>query len=69
MRVSHANAAVDGLVSSLTKHNFSNLRNYFKLIYQVLLGQEQGPRLGSFIKLFGVEKSISLIENTLKKNK
>ena len=50
------------------KHNFLNLRDYFKLIYQVLLGQEQGPRLGSFFKLFGIEKSISLIEDKLIKN-
>ena len=49
------------------KHNFTNLRDYFKLIYQVLFGQEQGPRLGSFIKLFGIEKTISLIEDLLKK--
>ena len=43
------------------KHNFTNLRDYFRLIYQVLFGQEQGPRLGSFIKLYGIEKTISLI--------
>ena len=48
------------------KYNFTNLRDYFKLIYQVLFGQEQGPRLGSFIKLFGIEKTISLIEDLLK---
>ncbi len=47
------------------KHNFSNLRDYFKLIYQVLLGQEQGPRLGSFIKLYGLKKTIKLIDNVL----
>ena len=51
------------------KHNFSNLRDYFKLIYQVLLGQEQGPRLGSFIKLYGIEKTIELLENTIQKLK
>ena len=48
------------------KHNFTNLREYFKLIYQVLLGQEQGPRLGSFIKLYGIKKTCSLIEKVLK---
>ena len=48
------------------KHNFTNLRDYFRLIYQVLFGQEQGPRLGSFIKLYGIEKTISLIEDLLK---
>ena len=50
------------------KHKFNNLRDFFKLIYQVLLGQEQGPRLGSFIKLYGVEKTILLINNVLKDN-
>ena len=48
------------------KHNFENLRDFFKLIYQVLLGQEQGPRLGSFIKLYGIEKTIKLIDGVLK---
>ena len=47
------------------KHNFDNLRDFFKLIYQVLLGQEHGPRLGSFIKLYGVEKTILLITKVL----
>ena len=30
------------------KHNFVNLREWFQLIYKALLGQEQGPRIGSF---------------------
>ena len=47
------------------KHNFSNLRDYFKLVYQVLLGQEQGPRLGSFIKLYGIKKTCDLLEEVL----
>ena len=48
------------------KHKFKNLRDFFKLIYQVLLGQEQGPRLGSFIKLYGINKTVNLIEEVLK---
>ena len=51
------------------KHNFSNLRDYFKLIYQVLLGQEQGPRLGSFIRLYGITKTIELLDKTIQKSK
>ena len=47
------------------KNNFENLRDFFKLIYQVLLGQEQGPRLGSFIKLYGINKTIKLIDDSL----
>ena len=42
-------------------NNFKNLREFFKLIYQVLLGQDTGPRLGSFIKVFGIEKTYKLI--------
>ena len=48
------------------KHEFENLKDFFKLVYQVLLGQEQGPRLGSFIKLYGVEETIKIIDQKLK---
>ena len=47
-------------------HNFVNLRDYFRLVYQVLLGQEEGPRLGSFIKLYGIKKTCKLLEDALK---
>ena len=47
------------------KHNFLKLRDFFKLIYQVLLGQEQGPRLGSFIKLYGKKNTCLLLEKVL----
>ncbi|MCD7059064.1 lysine--tRNA ligase [Pelagibacterium xiamenense] len=43
-------------------HPFENLRDWFKAIYQVLLGQDQGPRFGSFIALYGVENTRALIE-------
>jgi lysyl-tRNA synthetase class 1 len=46
-------------------HEFENLRDWFKTIYQVLLGQEQGPRFGSFIALYGVENTVALIEKGL----
>ncbi len=48
------------------KHEFQNLKEFFKLVYQVLLGQEQGPRLGSFIKLYGVDETIKIIDKKLK---
>ncbi|WP_417258115.1 lysine--tRNA ligase [Celeribacter sp.] len=43
-------------------HGFENLREWFKALYEVLLGQSQGPRFGSFMALYGVEDSIALIE-------
>lgn len=42
-----------------------NLREYFKDLYQILLGQTEGPRLGSFIKLFGIENMKRLIKEKL----
>ena len=43
-----------------------NMRDWFKALYETLLGQPQGPRMGSFFALYGVEKSIMLIEKVLK---
>jgi lysyl-tRNA synthetase class 1 len=42
---------------------YENLRDFFKELYEILLGQTQGPRLGSFIKLFGIEDTIKLINS------
>ncbi|WDR07062.1 lysine--tRNA ligase [Devosia rhodophyticola] len=47
------------------KHEFEPLRDWFKAIYQVLLGQDQGPRFGSFIALYGVDETRKLIETAL----
>ena len=47
------------------KSSYQNLRDYFKDLYQILLGQEQGPRLGSFIKLYGITSFIDLINSNL----
>jgi len=46
-------------------HGYDNLRDWFKTLYEVLLGQQQGPRMGSFIKLYGVDKTVELVEGKL----
>ena len=46
---------------------FGNLRDWFKALYETLLGSEQGPRMGSFIALYGVENSRKLIAEALAK--
>ena len=38
---------------------------FFNMIYAVLLGEERGPRLGSFIQLYGVEETQALIGRAL----
>ena len=44
---------------------FEPLRDWFRALYEILFGQEQGPRLGSFIALYGVGETIALINRAL----
>ena len=44
---------------------FEPLRAWFSALYEVLLGQSQGPRFGSFVAIFGVDRTIALIERAL----
>ncbi|MFW2830638.1 lysine--tRNA ligase [Sphingomonas sp. ID0503] len=46
-------------------HPFESLRDWFRTLYETLLGSEQGPRMGSFIALYGLENSRKLIAETL----
>ena len=43
-----------------------NLREWFKLIYEVVFGVENGPRIGFFISFFGLKETINLIKEKLK---
>ncbi|HEX8571709.1 MAG TPA: lysine--tRNA ligase [Allosphingosinicella sp.] len=44
---------------------FDNLRDWFRAIYETLLGTSQGPRMGSFIALYGIANSRRLIAEAL----
>ncbi len=44
------------------EHGFDPLRDWFKALYEVLLGASQGPRFGGFIALYGVEETVALID-------
>ncbi|MEO9824323.1 MAG: lysine--tRNA ligase [Paracoccaceae bacterium] len=46
-------------------HGFEPLRDWFKTLYEVLLGASQGPRFGGFIALYGVDETIALIDAAL----
>jgi lysyl-tRNA synthetase class 1 len=41
-------------------------QSWFNMLYQVLLGEERGPRFGSFTALYGIANTKALIENALK---
>jgi lysyl-tRNA synthetase class 1 len=44
---------------------FEPLRLWFTALYEVLLGQSQGPRFGSFVAIYGVAETAALIERAL----
>src|SRR5690606_32139941 len=44
---------------------FEPLRAWFQALYEVLLGQSQGPRFGSFAAIFGLDRTMALIEEKL----
>jgi lysyl-tRNA synthetase class 1 len=39
--------------------------DWFNMLYQVLLGQEKGPRFGSFVAVYGVENAVGMIDGAL----
>jgi len=47
------------------RHPFPELKAWFGCLYQVLLGQTEGPRFGGFVALYGVPESIALIRSRL----
>ncbi|MBV1868203.1 MAG: lysine--tRNA ligase [Marinosulfonomonas sp.] len=58
--------ALQSMVFAVGKaHEFDPLRDWFKALYEVLLGASQGPRFGGFIALYGIDETITLIEDAL----
>ena len=59
---------IQTLIYSTGKENgySENLRDWFKLIYEVVFGEENGPRIGFFISFFGVNETKKLITEKIK---
>ncbi len=47
------------------RHDFPDLKSWFRALYEILLGQSQGPRMGSFAALYGVNETIALIRQAI----
>ena len=47
------------------RHAFESLRGWFEALYETLLGSSQGPRMGSFIALYGIDNTRKLIAEAL----
>jgi lysyl-tRNA synthetase class 1 len=62
----HSAEAIQNAVFEVGKrHPFPDLRTWFGSLYQVLLGQQEGPRFGGFVALYGVQETIALIQAAL----
>ena len=57
--------ALQSLVFACGRERFDPMRDWFKALYEVLLGASHGPRFGGFIALLGIEESIALIDKGL----
>ncbi len=57
--------ALQSIVYAVGRDRFEPLRDWFKAIYEVLLGASQGPRFGGFIALYGLEETVALIDKAL----
>ena len=58
--------AIQTEVFSIGKdHGYENLREWFQALYQILLGEDQGPRFGSFVALYGIDETRVLISKAL----
>lgn len=47
------------------EHGFEPLRDWFRALYEVLLGASEGPRFGGFVALYGIDETVALIERAL----
>lgn len=59
-------ATIQNIVYEIGKTGgFAELRDWFRALYETLLGSAQGPRMGSFIALYGIDNSRKLIAQAL----
>ncbi|MFT6077938.1 MAG: lysyl-tRNA synthetase class 1 [Rickettsiales bacterium] len=60
-------SSIQNLVFEIgTNHGYEkNMRDWFSALYQILLGQKQGPRMGSFIALYGVEEFLKMVDKKI----
>ena len=57
---------IQSAIYAIGKAHFEDdLRGWFGTLYEVLLGQKQGPRFGSFVALYGIAQTIALIDAAL----
>lgn len=56
---------VQSAVFAAGRDHYEQLREWFLCLYQTMLGQDQGPRMGSFFRLYGLKSSVQLCDDVL----
>jgi len=70
LREDTAGEDIQAVVYEIGKsHEFDPLRDWFRALYEVLLGQSAGPRFGSFVELYGIANTREMIAARLKLNR
>ena len=54
--------ALQTLVFQVAKDSGVQTKDWFRTLYRIFLGRSQGPRIGSFVALLGIEKAVERIE-------
>ena len=59
---------IETLVYDIGKKHYGQekLKDYFKMLYETMLGQQEGPRMGTFIAVYGIDKTKTLISKTVR---
>lgn len=65
----HESASEDAIQTEVyeigKRHGFQPLRAWFQALYEILLGSSDGPRMGTFVALYGIANSIRLLDAAL----
>ena len=57
--------ALQDIAYEVGKVQWGDLRGWFRLLYQTLLGHDQGPRFGAFVAIYGTDNTVALIDRAL----
>ena len=57
--------ALQEIAYEIGKAHWGDLRGWFRLLYQTLLGHDQGPRFGAFVAIYGTDNTVALIDRAL----
>ncbi len=56
---------IQNIIFEIGKKHFDNIREWFLALYKILFGAESGPKMGTFISLYGLKNTITLIEERI----